>query len=181
MQKSRVQSLESVINSLRWSYFRYLLQHHSTQEDSLLHGQLDRSLRRYILPLGARLLPTSRLRREDRTLHHHPLVADHVLPLDLGNHTVYISRTPAARQVPPVHHAAGRTLRRHHDHGAERPLPEAEHAQDGAVGEDGIHPAAAEAAVDEGSRPAVGGDGAQKADAERQQEVSESLFIVEVF
>lgn len=134
-------------------------------------------MRRYLLPLGPRLLPARRLRREDRALHHNSLVADHVLPPHLGNHTVYLSRTSPARQVPPVHYAAGRTLRRHHDHGAQRSLPEAQHAQDGAVGEEDIHPAAAEAAVDEGSRPAVGGDGSQKADAERQQEVSDSLFV----
>ena len=131
---------------------RHLLQHHAAAQDPLLHGQPHNPLREHLLPLGPRVLPARRLRREDRPLHQHPPLADHVLPPDLRDHPLDVPGAAAARQVPPIHDGAGGPLGRHHHHHPERALPQAQHPQDGPLGAERLHPAAAQDPADARAR-----------------------------
>lgn len=104
-----------ILSVLRGTVRRHLLQHNAAAEDVVLHRQSDRALRGHIVPVGAGVLPASRLQGENIVVHHHPPVADHVLPAHLGNHTVHVAVSAAARQVPAVHHVVGGPVRsRHH-------------------------------------------------------------------
>lgn len=102
---------------LRRAVHRHILQHHVAPADAVLHGEPDRAVRGHIVPVGARVLPAGRLQGEDFAVHHHTAVPDHVLPAHIRDHPVHVAVAAAARQVPAVHHAAGRALRgRHHNH-----------------------------------------------------------------
>lgn len=95
---------------------------------------------RHIIPIRAGLLPARRLRGEDRSVHLHLAVADHVLPPHLRDHTVHVARTATFGKVPSLHHAPRRAFGSNNYHGAERALPEAQHAQNGTMGPEGNVP-----------------------------------------
>lgn len=106
-----------VLLVLRRTVHRHILQHNPKTEDAVLHRQPDRALRGHILPVGVGVLPARRLQGENFTVHHDPPVPDHVLLAHLRDHTVDVAVVAAARQIPVVHHAAGRPVRgRHHHH-----------------------------------------------------------------
>jgi len=121
----------------KFLFSRYFLQHHAEAQDAVLHCEPDRALRGYFLPIGAGLLPASRLGREGGPVHFHPAVADHVLLAHLRDHSVDVTGAAAAGKISPLHHGDGRSVGRHHHHRPQRPLPQAEHPQNGAVGERG--------------------------------------------
>lgn len=84
-------------------------------------------------------------------MHQHPPIANHVLPPHLRNHPIDLPRPAVVGQVHPVHHGDGGVLRSHHHHNPERPLSQAQHPQDGAVGAQLLHQERTEAAPDEGA------------------------------
>lgn len=112
-----------VLSLLPGTLRRHILQHNPETPDVVLHGQSDRAVRGHILPVGAGVLPASRLQREDLAVHHHPPVADHVLPAHIGNHTVHVAVVTAAWQVPAVHYVAGGPVRGRHHHHYKHTLP----------------------------------------------------------
>lgn len=106
-----------ILSVLLGTVRRHLFQHNAAAQDVVLHRQSDRALRGHIIPIGARVLLARRLKGENIIVHHHSPVADHVLSAHLGNHTVHLAVSAAARQVPVVHHVVGGPVRsRHHRH-----------------------------------------------------------------
>jgi len=106
-----------VLLMLRRTLHRHILQHNPAAEDAVLHRQPDRALCGHILPVGVGVLPARRLQGENFTVHHDPPVPDHVFFAHLRDHTVDVAVVAPARQVPVVHHVAGRPVRgRHHHH-----------------------------------------------------------------
>lgn len=124
-------------------YFRYILQYNPTQEDAILHGQSDSSLRGNLIFISVSILFTSGLWRKDSALHNYIVITDNVLFVDIGNHTVYVVSAAAAGQIPLVHYDPRWSVRRHNNHGAQRALQKAEHAQNGVLGEEDLHTATA--------------------------------------
>lgn len=84
-------------------------------------------------------------------MHQHSVVADHVLPSDIGNHTFYLAGAAPARQVPPVHYDTGWIQCRDHHYYTEHSLSQAEHTQDGTVGQEVLYTTAAKIAPDAGA------------------------------
>ena len=98
------------------------------------------------MPVRLDLLLAGRLWRESGPLHHDAPVADHVLPPHVRDHSVDVAGHAAPWQVPPVHHVPRRPLRSHHHRHLERPLPQAVHTQNGAVGQAILHTETAQVA-----------------------------------
>lgn len=104
-------------------------------------------------------------------MHNDTVVTNDVLFVNFRNHTVYIVGPASAGQIPVVHDGPGGSVRRHNNHGAQRALQKAEHAQNGVLGEEDLHTAAAQTVADESARPVVSGPGGQQSPAARRQEV----------
>lgn len=102
---------------------RHLLQHHSAEEDAVLHGEFDYPVRGHLVPVGVDFLSAGRLWGKSGSLHYHFAVADHVLPAHVGNHPVNLAGHAPPGQIPALHHVSGGTVCPHHHRHPQRPLP----------------------------------------------------------
>jgi len=73
------------------------------------------------------------------TLHLYPSVSDRVLPPAGRNHSADLAHSAPLGQVPALHHGAGHAICRGHHRGAQRQLPVAGDAQNGALGQQGLY------------------------------------------
>nr|CAH7715018.1 unnamed protein product [Callosobruchus chinensis] len=76
----------------------------------------------YILPISASILPTSRLRRKDRSVHKHPSLPNNVLLAHLRDHPFNFLGSTTIRKVHLVYNGHGRIFGRDNHHYSERPL-----------------------------------------------------------
>lgn len=143
-------------------FFRYIFQHHPEAEDAVLHGQPDYPMRGHLLPVGLSFLLASWFRGEDRPLHQHPSVADHVLLADIGNYTFDFAGSAPPGKISPLHHVVGRPERRHYDYHIKHSLSKAEHPQNAALDTGLLHQEAAQAAADACAQGFVAGFGGQQ-------------------
>jgi len=119
---------QEVLSVLPRAVPRYILQHNSTSENLVLHGESHSAVCQHLLLVCAGVLSASRFRREDRAVHQHPAFPDHVLPADIRDYTIHVISAAVARQVSALHDDSGRIVGRDNDYHTERALPQAEHS-----------------------------------------------------
>lgn len=90
-------------------------------------------------------------------MYQHPPLPNHVLPPHIRNHPLHVPCYAATGKVHPVHHGSRRLFGRYHYYHPERALQEAEHAQNGAMGEVVFHKERTQAVADEGAQGSADG------------------------
>lgn len=91
-------------------------------------------MRGNFLSVSIGVLPPCGLGRKDRIVYINSAVADDVFLTHIGNHPLDVASTSAPGQVPAVHDGVGGLIGSDHHHHPQRALPQAQHAQDGALG-----------------------------------------------
>lgn len=88
-------------------------------------------------------------------MYHDPLVADHVLPAHVGDHSVDVAGHAPAGQVFTLHHVSGRAVGPDYHRHPQRALPQAVDTQNVAVGTPFLHPSVAQDAANARAQSAV--------------------------
>jgi len=103
-----------VLRLLRRTVPGHILQHHAQEENAVLHGQPDHTVRGHIVPVCAGVLPAIRVRRESITLHIDTAFAHRVLPAAGRDHTAHVTDRALAGKIPSIYHGPGHVVRVRH-------------------------------------------------------------------
>lgn len=103
-----------VLRLLRRTVPGHIFQHHSPEEDAFLHGEPDHTVRGYIVPVCAGVLPAIRVRREGVALYIDTALAHCVLPATSRDHTAHVAHSAATGQIPIIYHGTGHVVRIRH-------------------------------------------------------------------
>jgi len=103
-----------VLRVLRGTISGHILQHHPPEEDAVLHGEPDHTVRGNIVLVRASVLPAVRVRREGVAVHIDTALAHRVLPAAGRDHTAHVAHRPVAGQIPAVYHGPGHVVRVRH-------------------------------------------------------------------